>query len=103
MMILDGSASPFLGWIQSGLTVIASTPVYAPFIPFSVFAILHATRIAFAYRNGTKALGIDDRIGLIQAAAFPVILIFSGGTVSSLLLGTVPGWLKDPLALANYA
>jgi hypothetical protein len=39
----------------------------------------------------------------LQAAAFPVILIFSGGTIISSLLGSVPGWLISPLAIANYA
>jgi hypothetical protein len=97
--------------------------------PFTLFGIIHATRIAFAYRKGIKALGFNNQIGCessfssicrtlgssstepvsssettaLQAAAFPVILIFSGGTIISSLLGSVPGWLISPLAIANYA
>lgn len=31
--------------------------------PFSIFAIIHATRIACAYRGGARAGGFDDRLG----------------------------------------
>lgn len=87
--------------IHNALATIS--PPLAPFVPFSIFGIIHAVRLACAYRQMTKSQGIDNQIGLIQAAAFPVILIFSGTTITSILMGTVPSWLISPLGLLNYA
>lgn len=90
--------------------------------PFSIFSIIHATRIACAYRGGAQAGGFNDRIGsefvsnatrcstdrlgcnlaVFQAALVPLILILGGTTVTGMLMGIVPGWLISPIPVATY-
>lgn len=38
----------------------------------------------------------------LQAALVPLVLILGGSTVSSILLGLVPGWVVTPVPVATY-
>lgn len=38
----------------------------------------------------------------LQAAIVPLVLILGGSTVSSVLLGLVPGWVVTPIPVATY-
>lgn len=77
-------------------------PISSSYLPFSIFGILHATRIACAYRGVTRAGGYDSRIGLFQAGLVPIILVLGGTTITSILLGSTPGWVYTPIPLINY-
>ncbi|GAA6005650.1 uncharacterized protein JCM10292_006726 [Rhodotorula paludigena] len=100
-IIWDGSSSPLLarvgsthGWLSS------QTP--HPAVPFSLFAIAHAIRVACVYRGIARAGGYDSQLGNLQAAIVPLVLILGGSTVSSVLLGLVPGWVVTPIPVATY-
>lgn len=81
---------------------ISLPPLHATYLPFSIFSILHAVRIACAYRGVTRSGGYDDQIGLVQASIVPVVLVLGGTTITSLLLGNIPGWCITPLGIINY-
>ncbi|KAM0748633.1 hypothetical protein T439DRAFT_316530 [Meredithblackwellia eburnea MCA 4105] len=101
MVTLDGSSQPLLAYISKAHSYLTTTTI--PYLPFSIFAVIHGTRIACAYRGAARKGGYDDRIGWIQAAIVPCVLIFGGTTVTGALLGIIPGWLISPVPLATYA
>lgn len=78
-----------------------STLVY-PAFPFTIFAVVHAVRVACVYRGIARAGGYDRQLGDLQAAIVPLVLILGGSTVSSVLLGLVPGWIISPIPVATY-
>lgn len=99
-----------------------------PFSPFSIFALVHATRVAAAYRGVARQGGYDHKLGGrclslslshdtprglrltsvddtpkdLQAAIVTLVLVLGGSTVSNLLLGTVPGWVVSPIPVLTY-
>ncbi|KAK4057327.1 hypothetical protein OIO90_001824 [Microbotryomycetes sp. JL221] len=100
--VLDGTSSPLLSSIKSTQGYLASTTP-SVYIPFSLFSILHAVRIACAYRGAARAGGYDHKLGNFQAALVPVILILGGTTITNILMGIVPGWLISPIPVLTYA
>ncbi|GAA5929433.1 uncharacterized protein JCM15063_004148 [Sporobolomyces koalae] len=98
---LDGGSSPFLARVGATQAYLTSTTPHS-YIPFSIFALLHATRITAAYRGVTRKGGYDAQIGNLQAAIVTLVLILGGGTVSNVLLGTVPGWVVSPIPILTY-
>ncbi|GAA5836612.1 hypothetical protein JCM11251_002677 [Rhodosporidiobolus azoricus] len=99
--VWDGSSSPLLAQVGGTHAWLSSTlPV--PSLPFSIFAILHAVRVACVYRGISKAGGYDSQLGNLQAAIVPLVLILGGSTVSSVLLGLVPGWVVTPVPVLTY-
>ncbi|GAA5947775.1 hypothetical protein JCM3765_001078 [Sporobolomyces pararoseus] len=98
---LDGSSSPLLARIGSTHSFLSTTTPHA-YIPFSIFALLHATRVTAAYRGVARQGGYDHQIGDLQAAIVTLVLVLGGGTVSNLLLGTIPGWVVSPIPVLTY-
>ncbi|KAK4048189.1 hypothetical protein OIV83_004894 [Microbotryomycetes sp. JL201] len=100
--VLDGTSSPLLSSIKTTQGYLATTTP-STYIPFSFFSILHAVRIACAYRGAARAGGYDHKLGNFQAALVPVILILGGTTITNVLMGIVPGWLISPIPVLTYA
>ncbi|KAM0789388.1 hypothetical protein ACM66B_000217 [Microbotryomycetes sp. NB124-2] len=100
--VLDGTSSPLLSSIKTTQGYLATTTP-STYIPFSFFSILHAVRIACAYRGAARAGGYDHKLGNFQAALVPVILILGGTTITNVLMGIVPGWLISPMPVLTYA
>ncbi|GAA5854161.1 hypothetical protein JCM8547_008249 [Rhodosporidiobolus lusitaniae] len=99
--VWDGSSSPLLAQVGSTHGWLSSTTPH-PSIPFSIFAIGHAIRVACVYRGISRAGGYDGQLGNLQAAIVPLVLILGGSTVSSVLLGLVPGWIVTPVPVLTY-
>ncbi|GAA5926246.1 hypothetical protein JCM10213_007408 [Rhodosporidiobolus nylandii] len=99
--VWDGSSSPLLAQVGSAHGYLASRTPH-PSLPFSLFAIAHAIRVACVYRGISKAGGYDAQLGNLQAAIVPLVLILGGSTVSSTLLGLVPGWVITPVPVLTY-
>jgi len=38
----------------------------------------------------------------LQAAIVTLVLVLGGGTISNILLGTVPGWVVSPIPVLTY-
>ncbi|GAA6005760.1 hypothetical protein JCM11491_003998 [Sporobolomyces phaffii] len=98
---LDGTSSPVLARIGAGHSYLSTTTPHS-LIPFSIFALLHATRVTAAYRGVARRGGYDHQLGDLQAAIVTLVLVLGGGTVSNLLLGTVPGWVISPVPVLTY-
>ncbi|GAA5890566.1 hypothetical protein JCM8208_004917 [Rhodotorula glutinis] len=101
MVIWDGSSSALLSRVGTTHVWLSATTPH-PAVPFSLFAIAHAVRVACAYRGIARAGGYDTQLGNLQAALVPLVLILGGSTVSSVLLGLVPGWVVTPIPVATY-
>ncbi|SGY13995.1 BQ5605_C010g06022 [Microbotryum silenes-dioicae] len=99
--VWDGSSSPVLSRVYSAHSFLNNNKPH-PASPFTLFAIIHAVRIACAYRGVARAGGWDHRIGLFQAFTVPLVLILGGTTITSILMGAVPGWLISPIPVATY-
>ncbi|GAA6002913.1 hypothetical protein JCM10207_001894 [Rhodosporidiobolus poonsookiae] len=99
--IWDGSSSPLLAQVGAHHGWLSSTLPH-PSIPFSLFAIAHAVRVACVYRGIAVKGGYDKQLGNLQAAIVPLVLILGGGTVSSVMLGLVPGWVITPVPVMTY-
>ncbi|GAA6062154.1 hypothetical protein JCM10212_002366 [Sporobolomyces blumeae] len=99
--VLDGTSSPLLARVGHAHAWLGSTTPHA-LIPFSIFALLHATRVTAAYRGVARAGGYDGQIGDLQAAVVTLVLVLGGSTVSNVLLGTVPGWVVSPIPVLTY-
>ncbi|GAA5977926.1 hypothetical protein JCM11641_004335 [Rhodosporidiobolus odoratus] len=97
----DGTSSSLLAQVGSTHNWLSSTLPH-PSLPFSIFAIVHAVRIACVYRGISRAGGYDAQLGNLQAAIVPLVLILGGATVSSVLLGLVPGWVVTPVPVLTY-
>ncbi|POY71143.1 hypothetical protein BMF94_5900 [Rhodotorula taiwanensis] len=93
--------APTLTRIGSTHNWLNSTLVY-PSFPFTIFAVIHAVRVACVYRGIARAGGYDRQLGDLQAAIVPLVLILGGSTISSVLLGLVPGWIISPVPVATY-
>ncbi|SCV69790.1 BQ2448_1184 [Microbotryum intermedium] len=110
--VWDGSSSPVLSRVYSAHSFLTNNKPHsassvalqnaAVLPPFTLFAIIHAVRIACAYRGVARAGGWDHRIGLFQAFTVPLVLILGGTTITSILMGAVPGWLISPIPVATY-
>ncbi|BGP48994.1 hypothetical protein JCM10450v2_004873 [Rhodotorula kratochvilovae] len=101
MAIWDGSSSAVLARVGATHGWLSSTTPH-PAVPFSLFAIAHAVRVACAYRGVARAGGYDKQLGNLQAALVPLVLILGGSTISSVLLGLVPGWVITPIPVLTY-
>ncbi|KDE06731.1 hypothetical protein MVLG_02927 [Microbotryum lychnidis-dioicae p1A1 Lamole] len=99
--VWDGSSSPVLSRVYSAYSFLNNNKPH-PASPFTLFAIIHAIRIACAFRGVARAGGWDHRIGLFQAFTVPLVLILGGTTITSILMGAVPGWLISPIPVATY-
>ncbi|GAA5988081.1 hypothetical protein JCM10908_002055 [Rhodotorula pacifica] len=97
----DYALTPTLTRIGSTHTWLNSTLVN-PALPFTIFAVIHAIRVACVYRGIARAGGYDRQLGDFQAAIVPLVLILGGSTISSVLLGLVPGWIISPVPVATY-
>ncbi|GAA5974261.1 hypothetical protein JCM21900_003024 [Sporobolomyces salmonicolor] len=97
----DGVVTPVLARVGAAHAWLGSTTPH-PSIPFSIFAISHATRVACAYRGVARAGGYDKQLGNLQAAIVPLVLVLGGSTISSVLLGNVPGWVISPIPVVTY-
>ncbi|GAA6032573.1 hypothetical protein JCM8097_004822 [Rhodosporidiobolus ruineniae] len=101
MGIWDGTSSALLAQVGALHGRLASSTPH-PSLPFSFFAIIHAIRVACVYRGIARAGGYDAQLGNLQAAIVPLVLILGGSTVSSVLLGLVPGWIITPVPVLTY-
>ncbi|BGP56162.1 hypothetical protein JCM8202_005930 [Rhodotorula sphaerocarpa] len=100
-LMRDSPLTPLLARVGGAHSWLNSTPVYSS-LPFTIFAVIHAVRIACVYRGIARAGGYDRQLGDLQAAIVPLVLILGGSTVSSILLGLVPGWVITPIPVATY-
>lgn len=93
-------ASPYLQQVAQHHSKLLTN--FIPYTPFSIFAFIHALRVATAYRGAARTGGYEGRISFFQSAIVPAVLILGGSTVTNVLLGIIPGWVITPIPVITY-